>query len=459
LAASHRVAFGFEANTGQTDAQVQFFARGRGYTLFLTPQEAVFALHPSALEPQPQPASQSSPAVVRLHLLNASTTPAVEANELLPGGINYYLGNDPAHWQFNVPRYGKVHYHEVYPGIDVVYHGAQGQLEYDFHIAAKADPQRIRLAFANAQEVTLDQNGDLLIHTPAGVLRQRQPEAYQEVKGARRRVEVHYALRSGKHGEQQVALKLGRYDRTKPLIIDPVLIYSSYLGGPTSPFGAADARTFAEAVAADATGALYIAGDSNAVDFPKQNIVPPANAGAHVFVSKFVPNGNGSADLVWTTILSGSVDPNALQELPTAITVNSTGVHVVGRTVSSDFPTTLGAFQRTSSGVGKSNGFVSRLDGSNGQLTYSTYLSSTSSAQANALAFDGNGNVVVVGYAIGDGFPTTADAILQTSPNAANRHAFVTVFNGANLLYSTLFGGTGVRPLTASPSAPMGVFT
>jgi uncharacterized repeat protein (TIGR01451 family) len=443
LAASHRVALGFEANTGQTDAQVQFFARGRGYTLFLTPQEAVFALHPSALEPQPQPASQSSPAVVRLHLLNASTTPAVEANELLPGGINYYLGNDPAHWQLNVPRYGKIRYREVYPGIDVIYHGAQGQLEYDFHIAAKADPQQIRLAFANVNTITLDEYGDLLIHTPAGVLRQRRPEAYQEVNGARRRVAVRYAILSGESGEQQVALKLGRYDRTKPLIIDPVLIYSSYLGGPTSPFGVAEARTFADAVAADASGALYIAGQTNAVDFPKQHTVPPANAGAHVFVSKFVPNGNGSNDLVWTTILSGSIDPDALQEYPTAIAVNSAGVHIVGRTFSSDFPTTLNAFQPGSSASGNSNGFISRLDGSNGQLTYSTYLSGASSAVVNAIAFDTQGNMVVAGFAIGDGFPTTVDAILQTSPNAANRHAFVTVFNGANLLYSTLFGGTG----------------
>jgi len=438
LASSQGVALGFEANNRQTDAQVKFLSRGRNYTLFLTSHEAVFALQPSVTEPQPQPTSLRSPAVVRLQLLNANPTPVVEPDELLPGQVNYYLGNDPAHWRLNVSRYGKIHYRDVYPGIDVIYHSTQGQLEYDLRVAAKADPRQIRLAFANAQNVTLDENGDLLIHTQAGVLRQRQPEAYQEVKGERRRVKVRYAVRSGKHGEHHVALKLGRYDRSKPLIIDPVIVYSTFFGGSSRDFG--------NAVAVDGTGFLYIAGRTDSIDFPGASNPP---GGFNAFIAKLMPAGNGAADLIYATYVGGSTAVN-VNFSPTdsaeGITVDQVGnTYVTGFTFTGDFPTTAGTFQPQSASTTCGNAFVARFN-TNGALSYSTYLGSTGCDFGQAITLDSAGDVIVVGTTRGSDFPTTAGAFREAVPSQGGSDAFVSKLRltgqGANdLLYSTLIGG------------------
>src|SRR5262249_21590781 len=251
--------------------------------------------------------------------------------------------------------------------------------------------------------VTLTEDGALLLETTVGTLLQRKPVAYQDIAGKRTFVDVRYILSHGKGGPF-VNFVVGKYDRDFALTIDPVIVYSSYLGGPTDPFGTTGARTFAEAVVADTSGALYIAGETNALDFPKQNPAPPADGDQHVFVSKFLPNGNGSNDLVWTTILSGIISP--LASTATSMAINAGSVYVVGNTFSSDFPTTGNAFQGSPGGFGTSSGFISRLDG-NGMLTYSTYLSGAGNSSVNAIAFDAQGNMAVAGYATGSFLTTT----------------------------------------------------
>jgi hypothetical protein len=210
----------FEANQGQTDQQVQFLARGRGYTLFLTPTEAVLALQkPPAAQTSPRtgrPARAAAPehrqgigpAVLRLQLLGANPQPHMTGLEELPGKVNYFIGNDPARWRTNLPTYAKVQYQEIYPGVDAVYYGAQRQLEFDFVVAPGADPSAITLGVEGADTLEVDAQGDLLLHIAAGDLRLHKPVLYQEIEGVRQEIAGGY----GRKGAQQVGFQVAAYD-------------------------------------------------------------------------------------------------------------------------------------------------------------------------------------------------------------------------------------------------------
>ncbi len=243
----------FEANQGQTDPHVKFISRGSGYSLFLTPTEAVLALSSStsresnvesrnpeaegagllsrpaaaneflkkrsAADLQDKSALQET--VLRMKLLGANPAPKISAVDELPGKSNYFIGNDPKKWRTNVPTYAKVKYQRVYPGVDLVYHGTQGQLEYDFVVAPRADPGAIRLSFEGADRVEVDAQGNLVLHTAAGDLREHKPVVYQEIVGVRQAIAGSYVLR----GQREAGFAIARYDTHQPLIIDPVPSY------------------------------------------------------------------------------------------------------------------------------------------------------------------------------------------------------------------------------------------
>ena len=232
----------FEANQGQTDPQVKFLSRGSGYTLFLTPTEAVLALR------KPQENQEKSTArsrrmlngklrraartrmkttVLRMRLVGASPTPKVSGLEELPGKSNYFIGNDRSKWHSNIPNYARVKYEGIYPGIDMVYYGNQRQLEYDFVVAPGADPGALRMSFQGAEELRLEEDGNLVLKTAGGEVILRAPDIYQEVDGDRQTVPGRYTL----HADDQVGFHLAAYDSSRPLIIDPVIAYSTYLGG------------------------------------------------------------------------------------------------------------------------------------------------------------------------------------------------------------------------------------
>ena len=219
----------FEANQGQTDAQVNFLSRGSGYTLFLTATEAVLSLRESAAPSsgEARDTQVTTGTVLRMQLIGANPAPAVAGLERLPGQVNYFIGHDPARWRSNVPLYGKVKYEGVYPGIDLVYYGNQRQLEYDFVVAPGASPNAIRLELEGAERLDIDARGDLVIHTALGEIRQRKPLIYQERGGTREEISGRYVLLSGR----QVGFEVGPYDTAQPLVIDPTLVYSTYLGG------------------------------------------------------------------------------------------------------------------------------------------------------------------------------------------------------------------------------------
>ncbi len=351
LATYDQIPMSFEVNQGQTDAQVQYLAHGAGYTLFLTPDEAVLSLGATTAG-----AAQPSPgAVLRMQLVGADATPQLVGQDQLPGTSNYITGNNPSQWVTSVPNFARVEEPGVYPGVDLVYYGNQQQLEYDFTVAPGADPDVIRLAFSGAESMALDAQGDLVLHTAAGDVVEHAPVLYQEIGGARQAVSGHYVLESG----GQVGFAVGNYDSSQPLVIDPTLVYSTLLGGDGDDQG--------NAIAVDQDGNVYITGYTDSDNFPETGDGVPGNLGSqNIFVSEL--NAAGTA-LVYSTYVGADGTSEA-----NGIAVDSAGdAYITGSTDSDDFPTTAGAFQTESNGDG-GNAFVAKLNPTGSALVYSTYL-------------------------------------------------------------------------------------
>src|SRR5262249_55971859 len=258
----------FEANQGQTDAEVNFLARGPGYALFLTPDEAVLSLQPGSGAGRisnPSHFTQQGQAgdVLRMQVLGASATAQVLGLDRLPGTSNYLIGTDPTNWHTGIVNYARAEYQNLYPGIDLVYYGNQRQLEYDFVVAPGASAKVITLAFQGAEGLSLDAQGNLVLHTAGGDVVEQAPVLYQESAGARQAVSGRYVL----EGDGQVGFTVGAYDSSKPLIIDPVLSYSTYLGD----------GDFADGIAVDSAGNAYVTGGTFTTDyFPTANPIQAA---------------------------------------------------------------------------------------------------------------------------------------------------------------------------------------
>ena len=408
-AAQAEVPVTFEENAGQTDGEVRFLARSRGYTLYLTQREAVAVLQ----------REHEAPAVVRMRLLNANPAPVVRGEQLQEGRSNYLIGR---RWTTNVAHYGRVRLSDVYDGIDVVHYGARKELEYDFVVAPGADPRQIRLQFDGAERIEVGERGDLLLHLRDSVLRHKAPIAYQTSDGKRRPVRAAYR----RLGARTFAIDLGTYDATRSLVIDPILVYSTYLGG--------SGRDFANGIAVDAGLNAYVTGSTNSLDFPTANAVQAAYGGGafDAFVSKL--NAAGTA-LVYSTYLGGSGSDSGR-----GIAVDSAGnAYVTGETTSANFPT---ANPIQAVYAGGTDAFLVKLNAAGSALVYSTYLGGTAQDTGNGVAVDGPGNAYVTGETRSANFPT-ANA-LQAVFAGGLRDAFVTKVNaaGSALVYSTYVGGS-----------------
>jgi hypothetical protein len=371
-----RLPLAFEANAGQTDSQVQFTSHGRGYTLFMTATEMVLSL-----EGEPETTDSShrllrgkniaflhpaaprrEKAVVRMKLLAANGKPRIAGTEELPGKVNYFIGNDPKKWRTNVPTYAKVEYRDVYPGVNLVYYGHQGLLEHDFVVAPGADPTQIRFAVAGAEKIDLEPSGDLVLQAGGQELHLRKPVAYQEINGSRREIAGKYTLLPNGSREirrvapatsaREVAFNVGDYDETRPLVIDPVLVYSTYLGGSGSDLGLG--------IAVDSAGNAYVSGRTRSANFPTLN---PAQASSRDLYDGFVAklNASGSA-MVYSTYIGGS-GGDALQ----GVAVDSSGnAYVTGATQSTDFPTARAV--QASYGGGSTDAVVVKLNAAGSAL-------------------------------------------------------------------------------------------
>ncbi len=373
------------------------------------------------------------PAVLWLRLAGANREAVVMGGEKLPGTTNYFIGNDPRAWRRGIPTYATVRYTGIYPGIDLVYYGNQRQLEFDFLVAPHADARRIRLRVGPPAGLHLAANGDLVVDTANGTLAFHKPAVYQTFDGHRHPVAGNFAL-LGKH---TVGFRLGSYDRGKALVIDPVLAYSTFLGGTGGANGVGDA---ASAVTVDDSGSAYVTGTTCSTDFPvtpgafQTSNHAGANKGCNAFVSKLNPSGTA---LVYSTYLGGSQS-----DAGTAIAVDSQGnAYVAGRTYSTDFPVTTGVFQAVNHAAANnnSNAFIAKLNADGSALEYSTYVggsglpAETSSVgdTANAIAVDLSGDAYMTGRTYSTDFPVTQGAFQTTNHAAANTHsnAFVTELN------------------------------
>jgi hypothetical protein len=437
-AAYGKLPLSFEVNDGQTDPQVKFLSRGSGYSLFLTNNEAVLALTKGDKSKAPgakstvlsqQPERQS--AVLRMKLVDANSAAKITGQDELPGKANYFIGNDLEKWRTNVATYAKVRYEQVYPGIDLVYYGNQRQLEYDFEVAPGADPSRIRFGFTGAKKMRLEKDGGLVVQTAVSTVRWNKPIVYQEVDGQRRAVDGEFVLRRG----HKVTFQVAKYDRRKPLVIDPTLVYSTYLGGSGADFGSG--------IAVDSTGNAYVVGATTSSDFPTTaGVYQSINRSPYdIFITKVNPAGSA---LVYSTYLGGSgSEPTHDPGNEVAIAVDSAGnAYVTGGTSSSDFPTTAGAFQ--TSIAGPQDAFITKLNTSGSALVYSTYLGGMDNFDVgNAIAVDPAGSAYVTGYTTSASFPTTAGAFQTSGAGNGEYDGFVTKLDpvGSALVYSTYLAG------------------
>ena len=431
----HRLPLSFEANVGQFSKSVQFAARGDGYSLALTPSEARLRLQNlprsrarrSAISRLQAGAGRpSTPACLRVQLLGASAAAAATAEVPLPGKINYFLGRDPAQWRTGISTCGRVRYRQVYRGIDLTYYGNQRQLEYDFMVAPGANPARIRLGIRGAQRVAVNRRGDLVLHTSGGDLVQHAPVTYQEIDGRRKPVLSRYVLAASGH---QVSFHLGAYNRSLPLVIDPVLSYATYLGGSASDGG--------KAIAVDASGSAYVTGFTSSANFPTRSPLQPApgSAGA-LFVSKLSPDGTR---LVYSTYFGGSNTDNSR-----GIAVDGSGnAAITGDTASIDYPT-FHAFQPTKpAGPGGTTCFVTKFNAAGNGLIFSTYLGGTGFRETGyGIAADAAGGTYVAGFTQSGDFPTFR--AFQPASGGGSADCFVTKFKGdGTLAYSSFLGGDG----------------
>jgi hypothetical protein len=446
----------FETNTGQVGKNVKFLSRGNGYQLYLSGTEAaltlcntVFGASRPGFQHKVTPIRKSAGCdIVRMQLGGTSGEMKPVGEEKLQGTVNYFIGNDRAKWHSKIPTYAKVRYRGIYPGIDLVYYGNQQQVEFDFVVAPSAGPGSIQLRFSGVRELHLTATGDVVVTTPGGRLALQKPLVYQIVEGHRRPVVGNFAL-LGKH---TLGFRLGNYDRTRALVIDPALAYSTFLGG--------SGMDVAAAVAVDSAGNAYVTGQTSSLNFPItpgafQTTDHGASEAVNAFVSKL--NASGTA-LIYSTYLGGSGTSACLSDSASGLAVDSNAnAYVTGSACSTDFPVTPGAFQATNqaAATGNANAFVTKLNSTGTALAYSTYLGGSGLAgetpyggdQGNAIAVDAAGNVYLSGQTFSPDFPVTAGAFQTTNNGSAkdDSNAFISKLSpsGSTLLYSTFLGGSG----------------
>ncbi len=508
-----RLPLSFEPNHGQTDRRVKFLARERGCTLFLTSTEMVLSLPAESMTrrmekrgraqrvneirnplerlrsllprtPEP-PGGIAGPNIVRIRLEGTDSNVTTVGLEELPGRVNYFIGSDPKKWHKDIPVYTRVKYKNLYPGIDLVHYGNQGQLEHDFIVAPGADPNAICFSVEGDENVKVDARGNLLLDEGGNLLLQR-PRIYQDRGGVRAERAGSYVLKNN----HQVGFMVKEYDARLPLVIDPVLSYSTYLGGtreeqpgriavdssgsvyttgttlsvdfPTASSFQAKGSGYSDAyvaklnpsgdalvyatylggrkdeeayeIAVDASGSAYVIGDTESTDFPAANPVQ-SNFGGFwdAFVTKLSPSGNA---LVYSSYLGGSNDEYGL-----SIAVDAAGnAYMTGRTSSANFPT-ANPFQANSGGGW--DAFITKLNPSGSALVYSTYLGGSGSDGGTEIAVDSSGSTYLSGATASTDFPTASP--IQPNYGGGEADAFVTRLNpsGNALVYSTYLGGSG----------------
>ncbi|HKV41835.1 MAG TPA: SBBP repeat-containing protein, partial [Blastocatellia bacterium] len=404
----------FEANQGQLPANVKFVSRSAGRNLFLTSNAATVVVAKGDATKQPGTDRGTAGAhglAVEMKLKGANPHAEIGGGALLPGTDNYFLGNDPSRWRTGIPTYGRVLYRGIYPGVDLAYHGSDQQLEYDFSVAPHVDPRVIRLSFRGLKNMRLDQNGDLVLATTAGEIRHLKPSVYQQDGDTRHYITGRFSIR----GKNDVGFNVESYDTSKELVIDPIFVYSSFLGGTSFDVG--------KAITVDSFGNAYLTGSTSSFNFPAtiNAFQTTFAAGTDVFVTKLDPTGSS---LVYSTFIGGNGD-----DTPTSIAVDGAGnAYVGGEEGSTNFPVTLGAYDTTEPTSIDERAFITKLNSTGTALVYSTFFGpsgfqfSQAGTFINGIAVDSFDIAYLTGSVAGGPLPTTGDAHQLTS--GGNQDAF-----------------------------------
>jgi hypothetical protein len=428
----------FEPNQGQADSDVKFVARGAGYSLYLDPTGAILAT------PKPRgSSSRGNVEAVRMTLVGANPAAAIAGSDRLPGKSNYFIGNDPKKWHTGIPQFAGVRYQNVYPGIDLVFYGSQGHLEYDFKVAPGADPAEAELQFDGATTLELS-GGDLLLKGTSADVRLQAPHIYQSAEGGQQPVEGRFVLRAA----NRVGFEIGSYDRSRELVIDPTISYSTYFGGTgseTSP-----------SIAVNGNGFIYLAGSTTSTDLPKtaNALQGTLNGAQNIFILEIDPTIAGTGGVAYLTYLGGSGTDTSV-----GLAVDNGGnVFVAGSTTSANFPSVNGYVSSVAS-AGMSHVFVSeitQITTALPALAYSTVLAGNGADVASGMAIDNNRDVFVTGTTTSTNsvlspsivFPASfLPTPFQQAPSPGSTiQFFVTKVDTKNIgvasvPYSTYFGG------------------
>ncbi len=434
----------FELGEGEAGTPERFIARGPAYHLAITPTETFVSLQkldrtaarrgdPARLGITPVAGSRRN---FRLEFIGAAPSARISGETELPGRVNYFLGDDPARWRTGVPTFARVRVADLYPGISLVHYGNQEHLEYDFVVGPGRDPSAIAIRISGADKVAIDERGDLVLSLGEDEIRQPKPLIYQDIRGIRKHVGGGYVLAD----PQTVRFEIAAYDQSEPLVIDPILSYSTYYGGL-----GLDA---AWGVAVDASGFVYVAGESMG-GLPITNATLTNRYGGtyfhgDAFVAKF---DNAASQVIYLTYIGGALDDVGL-----SLAVDEGGsAYVTGYTDSIDFPRQSAIFNRISGipypspvNVHPVDGFVTKLGPSGTNLVYSTYLGGDWVDVGVGIAVDASRSAYVAGYTESTNFPT-ANVSGGFTNYAGARDVFVTKFSpeGTNLVYSMYLGGKG----------------
>jgi len=416
----------FEANRGQTNSQVEFLARGGGATVFLTSRG--FMLKRCNDD---EMSGTSTCDAQEMRLVGANPDPDISGLEPLPGVSNYFIGNDSNAWYTDVPHYGRVRYEQVYPGIDLVFYGNQGQLEYDFIIAPGVDPAAIQLQFPGARDLAIDADGNLIVSTSAGELLQRAPVIYQDSNGVRRGVRGGYLLSK----DDLVGFRVGAYDEASLLTIDPLLAYSTYMGGAGNDIG--------RGIAVDREGNVFITGETGSADFPTDN-APGQNllGTTDAFVAKIAPGGG---TLLFATYLGGSSGDSAHD----VALDEGNNIYLTGNTSSTDFPTNNAPQDDLR---GSTDAYMVKINPSGSALLYGTYLGGGSYDYGDSIAIDPSGSIYLIGETRSSDFPTSSalyGSLAGTFDSDKDLFIVKLPATVAPMLWSTYLGGSAADEATS----------
>ena len=449
-----RLPLQFEPNKGQVENSVRFMTHAQGTTIFLTDTEAVIVMNERGtidrralltpagrhrLREATTVSNFPSSAVVRMRLNGASSTQRIQGENRLPGIINYFIGNDSTQWHTKIPTFSRVRYQSVYDGIDLVYHSEASKFEFDFELQPQADPSRIELEFAGIEQMDIDGTGQLVMKARGSALKLQKPMVYQVNAGQKQIIDSTFENR----GAGRVGLRLGNYDFSKPIVIDPVLVYSSYLGGSGDDF------VSGSGMALDSQNNVYVTGGTLSSDFPTTGFGVAPSGRCVAFVTKLDPS---ASSIVYSDFVGGSSGDSSCTsgDVATAVAVDANGqAYLAGATLSHDFPVTGNALQSVMLDGASSNAFLSKLSQDGSSLVYSTFLGGEADDVATGIALDANQNAYLGGWTSSSQFPITANAFQGTRPSSSiYGNGFLsridTTKTGTNsLIYSSYLGGSG----------------